>query len=86
MIRSRCDTHSSGGRLISHEGQRLGRRGLLESLRNALFAGVFCVLLCGPLGLFICECFDVSLPPWFTSADAAYLSGSAGGGLAFHKF
>ena len=44
-------------------------------LRNILFAGVLCLLLCGPALIGLASWGGVALPSWFTADDAAYLSG-----------
>lgn len=44
-------------------------------LRNILFAGALCLLLCGPALIGLASWGGVALPSWLTADDAAYLSG-----------
>ncbi|NHM14482.1 DHHW family protein [Xiamenia xianingshaonis] len=47
-------------------------------VRDAVFACILCVMLCGPAVMLVAErVFDLQLPSWLTAEDAAFLSGTS---------
>lgn len=55
------------------------------SLRNAVLAFLFCIVLCGPTILLCAEKGGVDLPYWITAEDAIYLSGDGTKGDISHN-
>lgn len=80
MTRGRSSSFHGEGFYQIFRDSRVEKCNQLSNVQNALLVGLLCVFLCGPLALMVSDKLAIELPPWLSNVDAAYLSGSSGGG------